>query len=274
MENVRHYYEEIQEGLKNENVGKESVATVNAFFRTCQQYYHYHLIREQMKNAERILKNYFDESEYIAQRKVDMNKETLPSFSLTDKLYLEFLGEIYDEYYVNEIDYDEFINSECFSENIIKCFKKTPDMLIDMLANILKYAVDNNLLDYVYDRNDFSFIHNAVKEVREALCMSRPSIDICVEKVVVAVQLEKIIACLNENNIAGAIFTVAQMTRALSDGSYSSYTPKSRHNSVYFNISSEYNLLQISKRIEDIKKLVSVYDATMDELNKYREISI
>lgn len=275
MEKETKYYEEIQEYLKNEAVGKELVAKIDTFCAKCQRYYHYHLIREKMKSAERVLKDYFDESEYVAQRKLDMNKETLPSFSLADKLYLELLGEIYDEYYADKMNYEEFINSKYFRENITKCFKEVPDMLVDTLSNILEYAEKNyNLADYVYDRHDFSFIHNAIKEIREALRMPVPSIDLSVEKVIAAEQLEKIIAYLNENNIGGAIFTIAPITRALWDGSYSSYTPKSGHKSVFFNISSDYNLTEISKRIENIKKLVALYDETMNILNEYREMSI
>lgn len=274
METVRNYYEEIQECLNNEEVGKYEVLTINTFCATCQKYYYYHLIREKMKKAERVLKNYFDESEYMAQRKLDMDKEIKPSFSLVDKMYLEFLGEIYDEYYSDKMNYEEFINSNSFRENIAKCFIDVPNTLVNRISDIWQYAEDNNLLDYVYDRHDFSFIHNSISEVREALCMSMPSIDLCVEKVIVPELLEKIVTCLRQKNVPGAIFTIAPISRALSEGRYYSYTSQKGNTNVFFNISSDYNLKQLSKRIEDIKQFVASYEEAMNELNKYREISV
>ena len=275
MESKKNYYEEIQKCLQKENVSKEVVSTVNALCVACQKYYHYYLIRKSMKRAEDTLQKYFDESEYMSQRKLDMNKEVLPKYSLTDLLYLEFLGEIYDEYYAEKMNYDEFLYSEYFSENIRKCFKEVPDMLVDILVDILRYAEENsNLFDYVNKKQDFAYLHNAVKEMRNALSLPVPNINICVENMIDAKQLEKILQYLNENNIAGTILNVAPITRNLSDGSYSSYTPKSGHNSIYFNIPSEYNLKQLSKRIEAIKKMVSLYDETVNKLNEYREISV
>lgn len=281
MTEERNYYEKIQSGLQNFSGSEEAVKAINTLCRICQQYYHKYLIREKMKSAEQIFKNDFDETEYMAQRKLDMYKDKRLRFTVSEKLYLEFMGEIYDKYYANEMKYDELINSLSFDENIAKCFKIVPTQLINKLTDIMeiisKYSEVKEydpLISYIYERHNFSYIHNAMNVIKDALKLPVPAIELSVEKVIVQDKLEMIVNYLMQDNIAGALFTAAKMTRALSEGKCYSYTSMSGHSVVCLNYLCEYNLKEMEKRIESIKNFVESYDKEMEKLNKYREMFI
>ena len=275
------YYGRIQECIKNMEISRPNASTVNSFFAGCRKYYYYTLLREGMKDAERRLKDCFDESEYIAQRKIDSNKVPPLRFDLESRLYLELLGEIYDEYYAGDMSYNRFMHDifssdESLRKSIRKCFKEEPGALVEKFAGIFNEVADadsDNLMMYAFRRHDFSYIHDAAAEMGRVLDGTQvPPLDVSVEKVIAKEQLEIILDYLEHGSIGGAMFTIAPITRALTDGQYASYTPGRKK--VFFNLNSEYNLIELEKRVNDIKAFLRKYCDIMNELNCYREMSV
>ena len=121
---------------------------------------------------------------------------------------------------------------------------------------------------------DYLLIMSLLNVIKDALKLPVPAIELSVEKVIVQDKLEMIVNYLMQDNIAGALFTAAKMTRALSEGKCYSYTSMSGHSVVCLNYLCEYNLKEMEKRIESIKNFVESYDKEMEKLNKYREMFI
>lgn len=272
MEEKGSSYEEIQGYLSKVTANPYQISIINALFEACQKYNWRYEIREHMEMAERILQSYFDESDYIAQRKINLNKVPKPRFSLSDKLYLEFLGRIYDEYYKDKMGFEDLINQEDLSECVSNCFRETPPHLLDALSGVMDYAKENSeLSDYVYERHDYSSLHEAISGARAALEIPAPPKGLSVEKVIAPNWLEGIADSLKSNNIAYAVFAAAKMTRSLTDGKFRAKTHDREDG--YFNLKSEYNLKELEKRIQAIRNLVKEYDDIMEELDGYCQIS-
>ncbi len=274
MKNEKNYYQEIRRYQQNLTEKEAAVVNLDSLFFPCQQFYHYYSIRNQISSAEKVLQNYFTPDNYIAQRKINANADVKATFTLKDKLYLEFLGEIYDEYYSNKMNYEEFILDEEWKELVSRCFNKKPNTLLDILSGIMDYALRSDLEDYIYRKHDFSKIHNAMVILKEGLNLSMPSLEESAEKVIAEKQLERINDYLEYGNIPGAIFVIAPIRRALWDGEYKSYLPKSGHKTVYFNIASEYNTVQLKNRVNALEELLKDYEIEMKEINNLRKMFV
>ena len=279
MDNGRNYYEEIRNVL--ETIPSEStVRTVNALCTACREYFWYHTIREKMSGAEENLQNYYDQEEFIAQRKY-LRLKPRKRFSMRDKLYIEFLQEIHKKYKEMggrdgfETFMDENISSNNMEEHFTKineCFKAGQETLIRQLQETEKngLAIDEYNF-YMLQKHDFGNIHQAMKEVRKALKTERPPIDASLEAVVTKEMLERIVFLLNSEANISATFVTAPVLRALYDGHYQRHTDKKNNSSVYFNLKSEYNLVEIRNRVNATKNLLKEYNSIMKEIAGYRK---
>uniref|UniRef100_UPI004056D3FC hypothetical protein n=1 Tax=Acetatifactor sp. TaxID=1872090 RepID=UPI004056D3FC len=272
MRNERNYYEEIQKGLQNVTANKEQVATVKTFCKVCQQYCWYYDIRHNMIDAEKVLQCHVPEDKQLTNKKTKSPKSKI---SLTEKLYLELLGEIHSEYYKDKMSYNTFIKSKNLTELIASCFNEKPKMLINKIIGIMEAIYDDiELIGYADIKKEYSKVHKVMPIVRNALQTPAPSIESSVERLIAKQQLETLISYLQNDNIAGALFTIAPITRAIFDGEYKSFIPKNDFKSVFFNLKSDYNLTRTKNYVEAIQELLEEYDESMEELNDYRSMSV
>lgn len=261
----KNYFEEIQRLLKG---AEKNISSINTLCSLCQQYYWKYLIRENVKQAEKVLQCYFDEENLIAIRK--KKKESSERFELEEKLYLEFLWEIRDKYYCNK-KMEEIVHDINWKNLINDCFIECPSEYLTNISTIFKKA-KGKLENYILERHDYTNMHKAMESVRYGISIPAPSVRDSVEKVIAEERLEIIIAYLErKDNIGsvGALLTVAPITKALYSGSYRKYLSGK---TIFFNIKSDYNLKELEKRVNDIKDLLERYEDTIDELKKYRKL--
>lgn len=262
-------YAEIEKEL--EKVENETIKRAFYSFTTlCQRFYKFYQINEELAPVKNILKSLMDKnSTYYLTKKGEGVEETEETNS--DNIYIEFehkiyagiFQRIYDKYYKTPkkfswekaVTKDEYINL-IISEHLADL----PDYIKKEVRDSIKKVYFNSSRRINYDN-----IANAMDTVKRTLEIPTPSIEESVEDLIAPSMLDTMLMYLKSEPV-GFFFTIAPIRRALTDGTYHKYYAGNKSNKdIFFNLNSQYNLLELERYIDTVYDLLERYTLIVSE---------
>lgn len=279
-----NYYEEITEELKTVPEGVKIADAVNGLFQTCQKYAWLHGMNEAVNPAKNVLQNYFEEGEGITNQPIKEERARRQSLSIPTKLYIEFSCNLYTKYYTDKTEKDffkEIINSynrqEKIKQLLLECNKSQKEKLFSNEKELISLAnaIDSSIHEWMDFDNatcmknlSLEKLHNAMKIVDD-VDSSMPSIAESVEEIIVADILQSILDDLRNKQYPSVLFTVAPITKALTIGKVSNYTPIKENTNIFFTKAKfSYNCPQLEENLIKIQDLYDEYMELKGELNE------
>lgn len=257
-----NYYREIMKYLEEKPMEEPYGNTATGFFEACQLYYGYYLINDKIRNAKKTLKNYMNEENYIARknRNSGSNDTERIQLEIEEKMYIELLLNIYNQYYTDVYSWYDIINEKENQERILREHLKNvqPNFIRNLSCIVVKYDT------YALKKPDITNIHEAMDTLKEALKTTLPPMEESVEKVISSEYLELLLNQLKCNNIGGFVMTIGQIRRALTEGTYHKYIKG--NSNVFFNLKCDYNLNEIKNYVNALQDLLALYEDTKKEI--------
>lgn len=228
-----------------------------AFLKSCQDYVRLYDINEGFLDCKKVLQEYIDADRSEKEVRLDME----------DKLYVEFFAHIYNEGYKDMCSWEEAVKYDKISDVILADYFHGKTSVFT--RNIDKVLGKN--FDYSLKRWDLTNLHQAMGKLENALMKTpEPTIENSVERLISEERLDDILYFLDDDNIPGVIFTIAPMTRALTDGAYRKFVAGRKRKGAFFNLKSEYNLKELREHIDKYKDLYERYTDTREELQELK----
>lgn len=264
--------------LNNQNAKILKDALTN-FGEGCQKFLWLSDIYNELEDAIKILKNYIEEGDGLANRKSKGNREKQVSLCIPSKLYIEFIYTVYNYDCSNVAKKAYFFkdiinNPECLSKIRIllnKYFKDesyTEDN-IEMLAKEIEASITEWTDSYSasnFRELNMKKLHIAMKKLDE-LDIPMLSIPQCVDKLIVPEKLNEILTYLKKGAYVNCLFTIAPITRALTIGEIHHFTPD--NTTVFINRKISYNCEELESYLKKLQDLYDEYTEIKNELDSF-----
>lgn len=248
---------------------------IENFFQVCQEYYWNYQISEKCEEQMSVLQNYLEDEECIAGRIDEINSKRMKSLNICYKLHIEFIWNVYKQYYEEKFnkETEKYFFCEIVENNNRK--EKIKEMLGENVNEDLIWYIDESIsrwVEYIKCNKikdlNLDKVHNAMKKTQSVLSLDKPTIEESVEDIIEPLILEEVLVALKTKNYPRALFLVAPITRAITDGAISTFTPKNKGKVKYFTVNFLYNLTILSKRISGLKRISEDYYETRDILKR------
>lgn len=266
--------------LKCNDIERKVTDACNTLFQCCSRYWRLYKINNEIRDEKNVLKNYLEGGDGLAKQKAKKNRERMVSLDITSKLYIEFMWKVYGKHYKDKTEKDFFNeiidgnyekNIPRILEEVFRDTKHLTEKEIKVLADEIIMSVRDWNCNYYpkYIENLHMDNLHAAMEKLDKLDIPEQDVAESVKEVLSPEVLKTILYYLKAENYPSCIFTIAPVTRALTEGEIKSYTPAKGNTSVFFNKRFEYNLTQLE---EYITKLQDLYEEYIEVKNKLDEL--
>lgn len=248
---------------------------IETFFLVCQDYYWNYQINETCSEVISVVQNYLEDDECIAKRNNGSDNKRMRSLGICSKFHIEFIWNAYKFY--NEEKLGEKTESQFFVE-IIECVDRKEkigellginddEILVRYIDEVISSWLDYTKSTKIEDLN-LDKLHNAMIKIGEAFHIDKPTIEESVEDIILPDVLEELLEALRIKNYPRALFLIAPITRAMTEGAINSFTPKNKEKTKYFTMNFMYNLRTLLKRVNGLKRLLEDYMETTELLKQ------
>lgn len=246
---------------------------IKALFRSCQEYYRYYKINENTQEAQDTLQNYLDDDFLLAGRMTERPKRK-KSMNISSKLYIEYIWQVYKDIYAEK--WRELTEKKFFKEIVGGSKEKIAELLQSEIESSLVLCIDSSIKIWINEYQNcnklenlnLENLHRAMTCIEKEINSVMPDVEESVEDLIAPQILSDILYLLKEKNYPACIFLVAPITRTLTTGAVTKYTPKKENKTVYFTEKLLYNLDELKKRMEGLQELLDAYIETKMDLQE------
>lgn len=264
---MTNYYEEIKKEIGNapDYIGMP----LKNWIQRSQEYCYYYSINREVKDVLSIIQNYMDKEEYLTTAIPEKKRKRSKSLYFVSKLYIEFIWKIYKKCYeqlyqenTEKMFFEEIINNDDLTNAVSKTLDTYKKGLSGEYARIIVRSIKEWIFEFdnhqKIEQLSIENLHKAMDVLGQAFSKPMPTEKDSINDIVEKDILDEMLTLLQGGKYPDCLFLiVAPMTRALTSGTIHKYTPGNL--TVFFSKNFEYNMEQLKKRIDAMRRIFNEY---------------